>query len=209
MLLFPVQSYIFFRTIKKDLMHMNPILLDFPHEFETERLVLRMPMPGDGTAVYDSINASINELRPWMGFAQNDQSKDEVEINTRGSHISFLQREKLRMLVFLKETNQFVGSSGLHNIDWDVRKFEIGYWADTRLSGKGYMTEAIAGLTEFTFNELRANRVQIQCDSRNRKSRAIPERLGYELEGIIRNEDLSVDGKELRDTCMYAKVKNE
>ncbi|MFZ3579450.1 GNAT family N-acetyltransferase [Virgibacillus sp. DJP39] len=188
---------------------MNPILLNFPHEFETERLLLRMPMPGDGKAVYDAINASINELRPWMGFAQKDQSEDEVEINTRESHISFLKREKLRMLVFLKETGQFVGSSGLHNIDWDVRKFEIGYWADTRFSGKGYMTEAIAGLTEFTFTELKANRVQIQCDSRNGKSRAIPERLGYELEGILKNEDIAVDSNQLRDTCMYAKIRTE
>lgn len=186
---------------------MNPILLDFPHEFETERLRLRMPMPGDGKAVHEAITASIDELRPWMGFVQNGQTEEESEINTRQAHICFLKRKKLRLLVFLKETNKFVGSSGLHNIDWDVRKFEIGYWCDTRLSGKGYMTEAIAGLTEFTFNELKANRVQIQCDARNRKSRAIPERLGFELEGIFRNEDISVDGKELRDTCMYAKVK--
>ena len=186
---------------------MNPILLDFPHEFETARLRMRMPMPGDGKTVYEAISASINELKPWMGFAQNDQSVNVSEINTREAHIRFLKREKLRMLVFLKDTNQFVGSSGLHNIDWDVRKFEIGYWGDTRLSGKGYMTEAIAGLTEFTFSELHANRVQIQCDARNVKSRAIPERLGYELEGILRNEDVSVDGRELRDTCMYAKVK--
>lgn len=186
---------------------MHPILLDFPHEFETERLRLRMPMPGDGKAVHEAITASINELRPWMGFAQNGQTEEESEINIRQAHISFLKRKKLRMLIFLKETNQFVGSSGLHNIDWDVRKFEIGYWCDTRLSGKGYLTEAITGLTEFTFNELKANRVQIQCDARNHKSCAIPERLGFELEGIFRNEDISVDGKELRDTCMYAKVK--
>ncbi|WP_404451390.1 GNAT family N-acetyltransferase [Virgibacillus necropolis] len=188
---------------------MNPILLDFPHQFETERLLLRMPMPGDGKAIYDAIDASINELRPWLAFAYNGQTEEETEINTRESHISFLKREKLRMLVFLKETNQFVGSSGLHDIDWDVRKFEIGYWADTRFSGHGYMTEAVAGLTEFTFNELQANRVQIQCDTRNSKSCAIPERLGFELEGIIRNEDLSIDGKGLRDTCMYAKIRTE
>lgn len=188
---------------------MNPILLDFPHQFETERLLLRMPMPGDGKAIYEAISASIKELKPWMGFAQNGQTEEETEINTRESHVRFLKREKLRMLVYLKETNQFVGSSGLHNIDWDVRKFEIGYWGDTRFSGNGYMTEAVAGLTEFTFNELQANRVQIQCDTRNSKSRAIPERLGFKLEGIIRNEDLSVDGKVLRDTCMYAKIKTE
>lgn len=186
---------------------MNPILLDFPNQFETEQLILRMPQTSDGKVVHEAITASINELRPWMGFAQKGQTAEETEINTRESHVSFLKREKLRMLIFLKDTKQFVGSSGLHNIDWDVRKFEIGYWCDTRLSGKGYMTEAIAGLTAFTFEQLEANRVQIQCDARNSKSRAIPERLGYQLEGILRSEDLSVDGSELRDTCIYAKVK--
>ena len=33
-----------------------------------------------------------------------------------------------------------------------------------------------------------------------------PEKLGFELEGILRNDDLSADGKKLTDTCIYAKV---
>lgn len=35
---------------------------------------------------------------------------------------------------------------------------------------------------------------------------AIPERLNFELEGVLRNDALSVDGKTLRDTCVYAKI---
>ena len=44
----------------------NPLLFDFPSEFYTERLLIRMPKPGDGKAVYDAIQASMKELKPWM-----------------------------------------------------------------------------------------------------------------------------------------------
>ncbi|UOQ95014.1 GNAT family N-acetyltransferase [Halobacillus shinanisalinarum] len=185
---------------------MNPILLEFPHEFETERLLIRMPKPRDGEAVHNALKASIKELKPWMPFAQNNQSEEETEINVRESHINFLKREDLRLLVFHKETGQLVCSSGLHRIDWDVPKFEIGYWADTRFSGRGYTTEAVAGITQFAFKELSAKRVEIRCDSNNSKSKAIPERLGFRLEGVLRNDDLSVDGTELTDTCIYSKI---
>ena len=43
---------------------MNPLLFDFPSEFYTDRLFIRMPKPGDGKVVYDAIQASIQELKP-------------------------------------------------------------------------------------------------------------------------------------------------
>jgi RimJ/RimL family protein N-acetyltransferase len=186
---------------------MKPILIDFPSEFETERLIIRMPKPGDGKVVYESKKASKNELLPWMAWAHRDESEEDAEINIREAHVNFITREDLRLLVFHKETGALIANSGLHRIDWDARKFEIGYWIDTRYSGKGYMTEAVKGIEGFAFNELEANRVEIHCDTKNVKSRAIAERLGYELEGILRKDSLDAYGKELRDTCIYAKVK--
>lgn len=68
------------------------------------------------------------------------------------------------------------------------------------------MTEAIDALTSFAFDQLNCNRVEIRCEEKNFKSRAIPEKLDYELEGILKSEDVSADGKHLRNTCIYAKV---
>lgn len=187
---------------------MKPILLDFPQEFKTRRLHIRLPLPGDGAVVHESIQASRKELKEWMPFAQKEQTVEDVEENIRESHLDFISRKDLRLLVFLKEDGTFIGSSGLHRIDWEVRKFEIGYWMDSRYSGLGYMTEAVVGITEFAFEQLNANRVEIRCDSKNERSKRIPERLNFPLEGILRNEDLSIDGKELSDTCVYAKTKN-
>jgi RimJ/RimL family protein N-acetyltransferase len=186
---------------------MNPILLDFPTEFKTDRLQIRMPMPGDGKVMFEAINASIEDLKPWLPFAHIDQTEEDVEINIREAHLKFLKREDLRLLVFLKETGELIASSGLHRINWDIPKFEIGYWIDSRHSGKGYMTEAVQGITDFAVNELKARRIEIRCDTRNKKSSAIPERLGFTLEGILRSDSLKIGSTtELRDTCVYAKV---
>ncbi|WP_163102970.1 GNAT family N-acetyltransferase [Peribacillus alkalitolerans] len=186
---------------------MDPILFDFPTEFTTERLLIRMPKSGDGKVVYDAIVASLTELKPWMPFAHKDQSPEDVEANIREAHLNFLKREDLRLLVFLKETGEFIASSGLHRIDWSIPKFEIGYWIDSRYSGQGYMTEAVEGIMDFAFSELKARRIEIRMDTENHKSRAIPERLGFTLEGILRNNGVSVDSEKLTDTCIYAKVK--
>jgi RimJ/RimL family protein N-acetyltransferase len=186
---------------------MKPILLDFPTEFTTDRLLIRMPMPGDGKVMYEAINASIEELKPWLPFAQMEQTEEDVEVNIREAHLKFLKREDLRLLIFLKDTGELVASSGLHRIDWGIPKFEIGYWIDSRHSGKGYMTEAVQGITDFAVNELKARRVEIRCDTRNSKSAAIPERLGFILEGILRNDSLEIGSTtRLRDTSVYAKV---
>lgn len=186
---------------------MNPILRDFPSEFYTERLLVRMPMPGDGKVVFDAIEASLEELKPWMPFAHYNQTVEDVEANIREAHLKFLKREDLRMLVFHKGTWEFIASTGLHRINWDVPKFEIGYWIDSRHSGKGYMTETVQGLTDFAFDVLGAKRVEVRCDAFNKRSAAVAERLGFKLDAILKNDDVAVVGKELRDTCIYSKTR--
>ncbi len=149
---------------------MNHILIDVPKSIETDRLLLRMPLPGDGTVVNEAIKASFTELKPWLGFAQVLPSVDETESNNREAHAKFLTRKALRYLVFYKQTNQFIGSTGFHNIDWDVPKFEIGYWIDSRMGGKGYMREAVGRLTKLALTDLKGRRVEIRCESENIKS---------------------------------------
>ena len=185
---------------------MSAILLDFPTEFTTDRLLIRLPLPGDGKAVHEAIKESIQELKLWMPFAQKDQSVEDTEANIREAHAKFLLREDLRFLIFHKNDGHFIGSTGLHRINWDIPKFEIGYWVDTRHAKQGYITEAIEGLTNFAFRKLNAKRVEIRCDALNTDSKRVAERLGYTLEGILKNDDLAVDNKTLRDTCVFART---
>lgn len=186
----------------------TPILRDFPHSFETERLLIRLPLPGDGKLVYDAAMESLDSLQQWMIWAQNPLSEEEMEANVRRAHCQFLERVDLRFHFFDKEKQRFVGSSGLHRIDWSIPKFEIGYWCRKQCQGKGYVSEAVRGLTVFAFEILKANRVEIRVDQRNVRSRRVAERLGYKLEGVLRNHELAVDGK-LTNTCIYAMVPEE
>mgnify|MGYP000900625190 CR=1 FL=1 len=68
---------------------MEPILRDFPSSFETARLTIRSPQPGDGAELNAAVIDSLNELRPWMPWAQQAPTLEESEINARKAHIRF------------------------------------------------------------------------------------------------------------------------
>lgn len=181
-------------------------LREVKEKIMTERLLLRAPKPGDGEQINRAVQSSMPELSSWLPFAYHNPTVDETESNTREAAAKFLLRENLRYLIFSKENGELIGSTGFHNIDWEIPKLEIGYWIDTKHSGKGYMLEAVHELTHYALTELRMARVEIQCDRQNKKSRAIPEKIGFRLEGTLINDDRSVDGKTLTDTCIYSMV---
>ena len=183
----------------------NPILLDFPDSFETERLTIRSPMPGDGEELQAAVAESIDDLRPWMPWADHIPTVEEEEEAVRRGRARFLTREDLWLLLFLKGTHTLVGGSGLHRMDWDVPSFEIGYFARSRFAGQGYITEAVRGITRFAFDTLGARRVEIRCDAHNERSQKVAERAGFELEATLRNHAVAVDG-ELRDTLIYVRL---
>jgi ribosomal-protein-serine acetyltransferase len=186
---------------------MDPIMRDFPYQFETEQLLIRGPQPGDGVEITAAITDSINELRPWMPWAAAIPTVEESEVRVRKKQLDYLARTDLWFLVFEKEMNVLVGNSGFHRIDWEVPKVEIGYWVRTQYGGKGYMTEAVQGITNFAFDKLSVKRVEIRCDALNVRSAAIPQRLGFVHEGTLRNEAKDHISGNLRDTMIFAKIK--
>ena len=90
----------------------------------------------------------------------------------------------------------------MHRIVWSVPSFEIGYWIRTRSEGAGSITEATALLAAFAFDSLHAQRVRIRCDAANKRSAAVPQRLGFTHEATLRNEARRGDGS-LRDTFEF------
>ncbi|WP_438496332.1 GNAT family N-acetyltransferase [Paenibacillus sp. IHBB 3054] len=184
----------------------NLIMLSIPESFESERLLIRAPHWGDGLAVNEAVKESIEELRPWMPWANKVPTIEESEASIRRSRLEFLERTDLRLLLFRKETGELIGSSGLHRIDWQSRKFEIGYWVHSAFARQGYITEAVDAITKYAIQELQANRIEIRCDSRNVQSARIAERSGFTLEGTLRNDKCDVTGT-LRHTMIFAKVR--
>lgn len=187
-------------------MHIDPILLDLPDSIETERMLLRSPRAGDGQAIYEATIESIDELRPWMPWVRDEQSVERSEKSVRVAVAKWILREDLRFSMHDKHTGRFIGGTGLHRPSWDDGRFEIGYWIRSSEANKGYVTEAVRALTVWTFDVLRAQRIEIRMDARNEKSWRVAERAGYTLEAELAKDRRALDGVH-STTRIYARVK--
>lgn len=183
----------------------HPILHDLPERIDTPRLALRCPREGDGRLVHEALQESFGELHGAMYWARAPSSEEECEVNARLARSRYVARQDMRLLVFRREDGRLVGSSGLHAPEWTVPKFEIGYWLRTSETGRGYATEAVAGVARFAFEILEARRVEIRCDVRNERSAAVARRLGFALEGRLRCDRRAPDGT-VSDTLVFARI---
>jgi ribosomal-protein-serine acetyltransferase len=183
----------------------KPILLDVPNELTTERLLLRIPRPGDSKFVWPAVNESQAELRPWMPWAYPQAEQAGVEEFCRRAASNYILREQFHYLLFLQGTETCVGTCGTPRLNWKVPMFEIGYWLRTPHCGRGYMQEAVQAVERMCFDLFRAERIEIRCDARNVRSARVAERAGYTLEGVLRRQERAPSG-DMRDTCVYAKI---
>lgn len=97
---------------------------------------------------------------------------------------------------------RIVGVAGYHPIRWNNKSVEIGYWLAREAVGHGIMTKCCRVLISHAFAVYGLNRVQIPAAVGNRRSRAIPERLGFTWEGVIRDAEWLYD--HFVDHAMYS-----
>jgi len=187
----------------------DPLLIDIPERLDGERTVLLAPRAGVGAEMAVVIAQSLSHLRPWMIWAQLAPTAESSEMVVRRMQADFIARSDLCFHLYARRADgspgRLLGGTGLHRIDWAVRKFEIGYWIRPDASGQGHVGEAVRLLTALAFDRLAARRVEIRCDVRNARSRAVAERAGFALEGVLRCDALGVDGSP-RDTAVYARI---
>lgn len=186
-----------------------PILLDIPDQIETERLILRVPRPGDGPAIYDGVVETLDALRRWMPWAQPEPTVERYETYARTAAVAFVRRESVPLLMFRKSDGLYLGGSGVTDrLDWDVPRFEIGYWVRTSAEGQGYVTEATRAVTDFCFTNLKAERVEIRMEADNLRSAAVAERCGYVRELVLRRWTRNTQG-DLSDMIVYRMIRSE
>ena len=188
----------------------DPLMIELPATLPSERLLMRAPRAGDGAALNDAMVESLESLKPWMPWAQKMPTPEESELTCRQIALRFAQRSDLTLYMFERGAEGacggLVGGTGLHRMDWNVPRFEIGYWCRPSMQGRGLVTEAVQTLARFAFDALRARRVEVRMSSINTKSRAVAERCGFTLEGVLRQDSLDVNGQP-RDTVVYARVR--
>ncbi len=177
-----------------------------PEQIESERLFIRVARPGDGPVFNEAIAESLERLAPWLAWVTPPPTPEESEQSCCRAYERFQRNEDLMAFFFLKDSGALVGGSGLHDADWDLRCFEMGYWGRSSFAGQGLMTEGVSALADHALEQLGAARVFLTTDTLNLASWKLAERAGFELEGILRNDRRNLSGG-LRDTRVYSRIR--
>ncbi|MBA2710351.1 MAG: GNAT family N-acetyltransferase [Tatlockia sp.] len=189
--------------------NINPIFIDLPIPIVTPRLYIRPPKIGDGAMLNSAVLESFDLLNKFMPWANVKPSLDDSEEYVRREAANWIYKKKedpeLMLLILDKNSHDLIGATGFHNIDWEVPCVETGYWVRKKYSGQGFITEAANAITQYAFKVLNVKRVAITCDIDNERSKKIPERLGYQLESIMKSNRIKPTTGEVTDTLVYVR----
>lgn len=180
--------------------------------FETPRLVLRPLDDSDAADLYRIFSDPL-VMRYWSSPAWTEPAQAHRMIER--DQESYLGRSDLRLAIEGREPAKVVGTVSLFRIDAACRRAEIGYALGTAWQGRGLMNESLRALIDAVFDQregapfddLRLNRLEADVDPRNGPSCRSLERVGFQLEGRLR-ERWWVDG-EVSDSALYGLLRAE
>jgi ribosomal-protein-serine acetyltransferase len=155
----------------------------------------------DAAEVFALVDANRERLRPWMPWVDATAGPADTR--------AFIERDRaadgmdaLGMYV----DGRYVGGIGIRP-DTAHGDAEIGYWIGSAHEGRGLVTRACRALIDHAFDELGMHRITIRAAPGNARSRAIPDRLGFEEEGVMREAGKSELG--YHDLVVYGLLDRE
>lgn len=188
---------------------MNPLLLDLPTGFVSERLLLRCYRPGDGAPYFEMLRANRDHLFEFMAPSHLAvQSEETAEELIRRLMADWTLRNLFIFGIWEQETGVYVGESYLANADWEVPRIEVGYFLVQAQTGQGYATEAARATVRFAFEHLGVLRVELQCRADNLASKRVAERCGFVYEGRMRQRQRKKAG-DVVDVLWYGLLRSE
>ncbi|CAA9200687.1 Acetyltransferase [Flavobacterium bizetiae] len=159
---------------------------------ETDRLLLRELLFSDVDGLFElESNPNVHLFVGNKPVTRIDECRAYVEF----IHQQYKDFGTGRWAVILKETNEFLGWSGIKFITNEINNhkdfYEIGYRFIEKHWGKGYATEAGKAFIDYAFNEMKVDALYAYADAGNENSRKILEKLGlryvnsFEYEGEL------------------------
>ena len=145
---------------------------------------LRLLEDADAPELQALIEANREHLARWMPWAAG-QSLEDSRRFIRRSRAQLTANDGLQAATVIDDA--IVGVIGFHAIDWSNRSTSIGYWLAEAAQGRGLMTEATRVALEHAFGTWELHRVEIRVAPENCRSAAIPTRLGFTVEGRLRD----------------------
>lgn len=170
-----------------------------------ENLELRTIEHADAREVFRLTEESRSHLReflPWLDFTvELEDTRNFIQ----GSIEKYDRREGMVTVVLYR--GEIVGVAGFNELDWKNKVAYIGYWLGEQYQGRGIMTKTAAALTGYAFTTLDMDKVDIRAALQNKKSRAVPKRLGFTEEGVVRQAEWLYD--HYVDHVVYGMLKEE
>lgn len=170
-----------------------------------DALVLSWLEPKHAPSLFVLTDRNRNYLRQWLPWVDATIHEDDTAEFINEQQRLFRERKVLQAAI--EYETEIVGVIGYHEFDLENDMGSIGYWLSEEFNGLGLMTMAVEEMISVGFDEYALNRIEIKCAKENRKSRAIPERLGFTNEGTLRNSE-KVNGKYL-DLVVYGLLRSD
>jgi ribosomal-protein-serine acetyltransferase len=145
---------------------------------------LRLIERQDRKELFDLLDSNREHLGRWLPWVDSVRSIAEVE----GAIAAWLHRHANNQGIYagIWFKGRLCGMINFPNIDWPNRWTAMSYWLDAAHQGQGIMTACCQALIFHGFTTWKLNRITIECAPQNERSCAIPERLGFKLDGVVR-----------------------
>jgi len=167
-----------------------------------EGAVLRRYVADDLEALWAAVEAERDRLGVWMPWVEGTRTIEDQRVWLDRVVASESDLNGTGLWV----GEEFAGGVGLSFGEFDISA-EIGYWIRSVHQGRGFVTRSVGALTDIAFRERGVHRVVIRAGVDNVRSRAVPERLGFTLEGVERGGGKGAGG--FYDLAVYAILENE
>jgi ribosomal-protein-serine acetyltransferase len=169
----------------------------------TDRIQLRLLELQHAAELFRLTDANRGYLRTWLPWLDSSRKVEDTSTFIAAGLRQFGEMSGFHAGIWFDD--QLCGVISHHRIDWLNRATSLGYWLDASHQGRGVMTESCRAMTQHAFETLGMHRVVIRCATGNLRSRAIPERLRFKLEGVEREAEWIYD--HFVDLAVYASIR--
>lgn len=175
------------------------------HSKIDENIELRLLEEQHANEVFGLLEKNRSHLQAELTWLTDQLTLEDAREYIRAGLARQAANNGLRAGIWLHD--DLAGIVSLHSVVWADRKASLGYWLGEAYQGQGLVTKACGSLINQAFGKLDLNRLEIQCDRENVRSRKVAERLGFTLEGILRQAWWS-QGRFV-DEAVYGLLKSE
>jgi RimJ/RimL family protein N-acetyltransferase len=167
-------------------------------------LVLRAVTVGDGPALAAFVADNQQHLSRYLAGLVEEIVDVRSAVQHCRAMVKLQAQGALLELYLVDGDDRMCGSVRLRDVDGRSGSANVGYLLAADHVGRGLATRAVAGVVDWAFTVLQLHRVELRCVASNRASAAVAGRLGFTLEGRLRDCEL-IDG-EFHDDLVFSRL---